>query len=526
MSQHGGVSSSRVRLALAGLLAGISGVAVSQALTNLFNARATPIQEVAEAVIAKTPGSVAEALIHVVGRNDKPFLVTGVTVAILLLSALAGLVAGRSRLIANLIFIAMAVVALVAAMSGSDFSPVSVVPLAVGALTWLLVLAFLVDAVPSPVPAPAWTPSAAPADAAKKAPIGTDESRRRFLIKAAGVTVAAVVVGVGSQFLGRARRAVETSRRLLRLPVSSGTVPQGAQLDLPGLTPWRVSDDHFYRIDTALVLPAVDPTSWKLRIHGMVDREITLTYRDLLDRKLTEDWVTICCVSNPVGGELIGNAWWSGVRIADILGEAGVQAGADAVRQKSRDGWTCGTPIEAVTDNRNAMLAIAMNGEPLPIEHGFPVRMIVPGLYGYVSACKWIVDIEVTTYDRFSAYWTERGWSAKGPVKTESRIDVPRDGRTVNAGSVRVGGSAWAQHTGIEKVEFRLDGDAWKTAELGRVPSNDTWVQWSGTVDASSGSHQLAVRATDKSGYTQTPVRLDVVPDGATGWHTIDFKAS
>ena len=206
-------------------------------------------------------------------------------------------------------------------------------------------------------------------------------------------------------------------------------------------------------------------------------------------------------------------------------GVAGVEDGADAVLSTSTDGWTAGTPIEALTDDRNAMLALAMDGQPLPIEHGFPVRMVVPGLYGYVSATKWLVDLEVTRFDKFDAYWTQRGWSAKGPVKTESRIDVPRDGAGTEKGSIKVGGSAWAQHTGIEKVEYQLDGGAWQTAQLGAVPGNDTWVQWVGEVEVGKGDHHLAVRATDKSGYTQTPVRADVVPDGATGWHTVSFHS-
>ncbi len=325
--------------------------------------------------------------------------------------------------------------------------------------------------------------------------------------------------------LGHGRRAVETSRRLLRLPVSRGTVPAGAEVGPAGTVPWRVPNDVFYRIDTALVVPAVDPDQWRLRIHGMVDREITIGFRELVQRRLTEDWVTICCVSNPIGGELIGNAWWSGVRVADLLQEAGVHPGADAVKQTSKDGWTCGTPIEALTDGRNALLAFAMNGAPLPLEHGFPVRMIVPGLYGFVSATKWLVDLEVTRFAHFSAYWTQRGWSAQAPVKTESRIEVPGDGGSTAAGTVRVGGHAWAQHTGIAKVEYRLDGHPWQQAELGRVPGNDTWVQWAGAVDAARGKHTLAVRATDRSGYTQTAARADVVPDGATGWHTIEFHA-
>jgi hypothetical protein len=226
-----------------------------------------------------------------------------------------------------------------------------------------------------------------------------------------------------------------------------------------------------------------------------------------------------------VGGDLIGNAWWSGVRVAELLAEARPLSGADAVKQTSEDGWTCGTPLAVLTDSRNAMLAVAMNGGPLPLEHGFPVRMVVPGLYGYVSATKWLVDLEVTRFDDFEAFWTERGWSARGPVRTESRIDLPAANHRVVAGSVRVAGVAWAQHTGIERVEVRLDGGPWAPVELARVPSVDTWVQWTGTVDVDPGAHTVAVRATDRSGYVQTAVRRDVIPDGATGWHTIDITA-
>jgi DMSO/TMAO reductase YedYZ molybdopterin-dependent catalytic subunit len=480
-------------------------VVVSQVLTDLLNGRATPVQVVAETIIARTPGSISEPLIQLVGTKDKPILVAGVTAAIVVLGAVAGLLTERRRLFGHLVFWAMAAVALVAAMTRPDFTAYSILPLAAGVLVWTLLLDYLTG-VARPRPTLA-------------------ASRRRFLLNAGGVTVGALAVAAGGRALGQGRRSVETARRLLRLPVTRGVVPAGAQTGKGG-TPWRVPNADFYRIDTALVVPAVDPNDWRIRIHGMVDREITLTYRELVARRITEDWVTICCVSNPVGGDLIGNAWWSGVRIADLLAEAGVQSGADAVKQTSKDGWTCGTPIQALTDGRNAMLAVAMNGEPLPVEHGFPVRMIVPGLYGYVSATKWLVDLEVTTFDRFSAYWTDRGWSEKGPVKTESRVEVPRDGSDVRAGSVRVSGHAWAQHTGIEAVELRLDGNAWQTAELGRVPGVDTWVQWSSTVDVGAGSHTLSVRATDRSGYTQTAARADVVPDGATGWHHIDFKAT
>jgi DMSO/TMAO reductase YedYZ molybdopterin-dependent catalytic subunit len=350
-------------------------------------------------------------------------------------------------------------------------------------------------------------------------------ARRRFLLVAGATAAGAVVVGAGGQLVGASRRGVESARRLLRLPVGGGEVPAGADVEVAGVEPWRTPNGSFYRIDTALVVPTVDPTTWRLRIHGMVDQELELSYQDLLDRELTEAWVTLCCVSNEVGGDLIGNAWWSGVRIADLLQEAGVRPGADAVLQTSEDGWSCGTPLAALTDDRNAMLAIAMNGEPLPLEHGFPVRMVVPGLYGYVSATKWLVDLRVSRFSDFDAYWTRRGWAERGPVKTQSRIDVPRPGAEVRGGRVRIGGSAWAQHTGVERVEYRLDGGAWQEAALGRVPNADTWVQWSAAVDVVPGDHTLAVRATDRSGHTQTGVRRGVVPDGATGWHTVEFTA-
>ncbi|MGZ4457294.1 MAG: molybdopterin-dependent oxidoreductase [Nocardioides sp.] len=503
----------RRHLALAGAVAGLSGLTASHALTALLHASATPVQAVAEVVIAKTPGPVAERLIHLVGRNDKPLLVGGVTVAVVLLGALAGVLEGRRRRTGMLVFVAMGVVALLAVMTRPGFTPTTILPLAVGVGVWLVVLAWLVDRATAPE---------------RAVPGGQEEAgtgRRGFLLAAAGVAVAALAVEGLGRVAGRGRQAVETTRRLLRLPVDAGRVPAGADLGLPGTTPWRVPNSDFYRIDTALVVPSVDPESWRLRIHGMVDKPITLTYRELLARGLTQDWVTICCVSNPVGGDLIGNAFWSGVRVADLLAEAGVHPDADAVLQTSKDGWTCGTPVQALTDGRNAMLAVAMNGQPLPLEHGFPVRMIVPGLYGFVSATKWVVDLEVTKFATFSAYWTQRGWSPQGPVKTESRIEVPRDGGGTTTGRVRVGGHAWAQHTGIVRVELRLDGNPWQRAELGRVPGNDTWVQWAGTVDVSAGDHTLAVRATDRSGYTQTAARADVVPDGATGWHTIGFTA-
>ena len=499
----------RLRYAAAGLLAGLAGLTVALAGTALLRQRLTPPEAVAEAIIEATPGQLAVRLVHLVGRWDKPLLLTGVLVGLVPLSVVAGLLARRALWAGQVVFVVLGLLAAVSVLTRPEGTVVGLLPVLVGTAAWILALRFLTD----------------PLRAARAARVLDDKSRRDFLRRSGLVGATALVFAVGGRFVGRKRRVVEEARDRLRLPVTKGTVPAGADLDMDGLVPWRVPASQFYRIDTAVVVPAVDPATWQLRIHGMVDREVRLTYQQLLDRQLTEAWVTLCCVSNPVGGDLIGNAWWSGVRIADLLEEAGPQDGADAVLQTSADGWTCGTPLGPLTDGRDAMLAVAMNGRPLPLEHGFPVRMVVPGLYGFVSATKWVVDLEVTRFDDFSAFWTDRGWSPRGPVKTESRIDVPRANHRVTAGAVRVGGIAWHQHTGIERVEVRLDGGPWTEVELGKVPSVDTWVQWSGTVQADPGNHSLAVRATDRSGYTQTGAQVGVLPDGATGWHTVEFTA-
>lgn len=513
MGDHGGVTTSAPRSlhVLAGLVVGLAGIAVSHAVTILLGLRAAPLLAVAEAIIEITPGPLAETLIRLVGQYDKPILIVGVTIGVLALSAWAGLLARRSSVRPVAVFLAMGVVGAAATVTRPEASAYDALPAVAGTVTWVVVLSLLVDQLERHD---------------RQVSAGGGPSRRGFLV-AVGITVAAAAaVGAAGQLVGRTRRSVETARQLLRLPVRRGVVPDQAELDVAGLEPWRTPNSEFYRIDTALVVPTIDPSEWRLRIHGMVEREVVLTYQDLIRRELTEDWVTLCCVSNEVGGDLIGNAWWSGVRVADVLAQAGVRPEANAVLQTSEDGWTCGTPIEVLTDDRSSLLAIAMNGDPLPVEHGFPVRMVVPGLYGYVSATKWLVDLEVSRFDDFTAYWTSRGWAAQGPVKTQSRIDAPRPGAEVRAGAVRVGGSAWAQHTGVAAVEYRLDGSAWQNAILGRVPNVDTWVQWSAEVDVPPGRHTLAVRATDRSGYTQTGVRTGVVPDGATGWHSVEFVAA
>ncbi|WP_310962273.1 molybdopterin-dependent oxidoreductase [Nocardioides terrisoli] len=495
--------------ALAGVVAGASGVALSVAVAWALHAETNPVLAVAAEVRDLTPGPIAERLINVVGHADKPLLTAGTVVVLLALCAGIGLLARVNEIGADLAFLALGAIGLLAVRSQPHADGAATVSVVVGLVGWVVVLRLL-DGRLAPV-----VPVASP-----------DLSRRTFLAMSGGVVLVSGLALWAGRIAGRGRRAAEEARRLIRLPFGIGKEPAGADLGVPHVLPWRTPNQQFYLINTALSAPSITPSEWSLRIHGMIDRELTLTYEDLAARRLSGAWVTLCCVSNTVGGPLIGNAYWSGVPIRDLLAEVGVHPGADAVKQTSYDGWTCGTPLSALTDGRNALLAMGMNGQPLPIEHGFPVRMVVPGLYGYVSATKWLVDLEVTRFDRFRAYWTERGWSARGPVKTESRIDYPGDGWAVDKGTLAVGGSAWAQHTGIAKVEVQLDGGPWRTARLGSVPDKDTWVQWTLDVDAPAGTHELRVRATDRTGYTQTPVERDVVPNGATGWHTVRFKAS
>jgi len=315
---------------------------------------------------------------------------------------------------------------------------------------------------------------------------------------------------------------------VLPAPVSpAGAMPRGADLG-KGTSAWNTPNAQFYRIDTALSVPQIDPNRWSLRIHGMVDREITLSYDQLRSRPLIERWITMCCVSNEVGGNLIGNARWLGARLADLLREAGVHDGADQLLLSSSDGMTIGAPTKVVMDGRDAMVAVGMNGEALPVAHGFPARIVVPGLYGYVSACKWVVDIEATTFASRRAYWVQGGWAAQTDIKLESRIDTPRSGARVPAGRpVAIAGVAWDQHVGISTVEVQIDDGPWLPARLATVPSTDTWRQWVvAWTPPQPGSYRVRVRATDRAGKPQTENSQPSFPSGATGLHTITVRAT
>lgn len=501
-------------LAGAGLLTGVAGVITAQSTVWVLQAKNGPVDAVAALVRDYTPGTVAHWLISRVGDLDKPLLRAGTLIILVLLCTWIGIQARKRPLLPDICYFLLALIGLWAVLRLPDSTVESAMGIVVGLITWIVVGRMLTAPLPGP---------------GDDAGSVEQPARRAFLTRAGAVAVVTAGIGILGSLQGRKRGKVERERRLARLPLEKGTgsVPPGSSLGVAGIASWRTRADDFYLIDTALTPPVIPYQEWNLRVHGMVERELNLTYTDLLSRTLTEDWVTLACVSNEVGGDLIGNAFWSGVLVREVLAQAGVKSGADAVMQTSADGWNCATPLSALTDDRNAMLAVAMNGKPLPVEHGYPVRMVVPGLYGYVSATKWLVDLEVTRFDQVEAYWTERGWSEEGPVLTQSRIDVPRGGEEVEVGRFQVGGVAWAQHTGIMKVEYQLDGGSWRVARLGAAgPDDDTWVQWAGSVELSAGDHTLVVRATDKSGYTQTSVRTDVLPSGATGWHQVDFSAT
>jgi len=493
----------------AGAVAGGVGLALSQVAAVLLGERDSPVVAVAEQIVHLTPGPLASAAIALLGHADKVALIAAIVVVVVALAAGLGRLRRWAAWPAWLGYAALAAVGLLAVVAQEGAVGEALLPLVVGVVGWLGTLEGLVLLLRD-------------GRGHGEGPGG----RRTFLLVSVGLAVAAVAGTAAAAVVSGRRRAVEHARQLLNLDgVTLPDPPVGADLDTPGATPWQTPTEDFYRIDTAFSPPVIDPEQWRLRIHGMVERELEVSFADLLRRQRTEAWVTLSCVSNEVGGDLVGNAWWSGVRIAPLLAEAGVRPEADGVLQTSEDGWTCLTPLEVLTDDRMALLAVAMNGEPLPIEHGFPVRMVVPGLYGYVSATKWLVDLEVTRFDQAQGYWTDKGWSAEGPVRLSSRIDVPRTDARVEAGAVVVAGVAWQPHTGIAGVEVALDGGPWQPARLAEVPGVDTWVQWRASVEAAAGEHRVRVRAVSRSGEVQTGAERTPAPDGATGWHEVAFTA-
>ncbi|MGW5638003.1 sulfite oxidase [Streptomyces sp. NPDC003832] len=507
--------------ALSGALAGFTALAVAELVSAGVRPQAGPVVAVGGAAIDRTPAAVKDWAIRNFGTDDKLVLQLGILAVLALLALGLGVLALRHRRAGSAGVLLFGAVGALAATGRPDSPGLSdALPSAVGALVGAAALFLLVGRL---------GPRGSASDRPAVPDAGWD--RRGFVRAAGAVAVASAGAGaLGRTLTGAGGREAAASRADLVLPAPESpapAVPRGARPRIAGISPFTTPNDDFYRVDTALVVPKVDVDGWRLRIHGRgVTRPVTLSYDDLLRREPVERDITLTCVSNEVGGPYVGNARWLGVRLADLLAECGVRppserGPADQLVARSVDGMTIGTPVEDVMDGRDALLAYGMNGEPLPFEHGFPVRMVVPGLYGYVSACKWIEDIELTTFDAYDAYWVRRSWARRAPVKTQSRIDTPRPFARPSAGTVMVAGVAWAQHRGIDKVEVRVDDGPWQEARLAAEASLDTWRQWSFPWQATRGSHTLTVRATDRDGAVQTARRARTVPDGATGRHSV-----
>ncbi|MGB2919970.1 MAG: molybdopterin-dependent oxidoreductase [Mycobacterium sp.] len=506
--------------AMCGVAAAAVSVGVAQLVAAAFGPQADVRTAVGSSVIELTPGPVKEWAIQTFGTADKLVLSVLVLVVIGVIAAIAGIAEGPRRPIGSAAIVAAGVLGCAAVLSRAGSTFVDVIPTVVGAVCGVAVLRLLTSG---------WFTDT------RDAPAGSDDSEppdrgRRLSLVTLGFLGVGAASGVAGAVISRLASSVSGDRQAFALPrvdVAAPSVPPSVQPEGVALPSFITDNADFYRIDTALTVPQLSRADWQLRIHGMVDREVTYRFEDLERFEAVEQVVTLTCVSNPVGGELISTAAWTGYRVRDLLAEAGVQPDADMVLSMSTDGWTAGTPVEALTAD-DALLAVGMNGEPLPVEHGYPARLVVPGLYGYVSATKWLVDLELTRFDRAEAYWTRLGWSARGPIKTESRIDVPRAGEDVALGPVTFGGVAWAQDRGVRDVEVQIDSPSgegqWQRAELGASYSDDTWRLWSFDWEAEeTGFHTITVRATDNTGYTQTSARADPVPDGATGWHSITF---
>ncbi|MCS5717255.1 molybdopterin-dependent oxidoreductase [Herbiconiux sp. CPCC 205763] len=537
----------RLWAAASGVVAAGTELATAELIALFAGSETSPLFAVGSFVIDLAPAGVKDTVIQLFGTGDKAVLLIILGVVVLVLAGLVGLLELRRPPFGTALLIVVSGVAVLAVTTRAGASGLSAIPTVIGMIVGVLVLRMLIGRLrrwqasqtsqtsqisqasqTSQTSQASQTSPTPPVQAPIRAQAAVD--RRGFLIRAGIAAVAALVVGGVSRTMNAAASAVSAARAAITLPppaTPAPAIPAGADLGLKGLVPYVTPNASFYRIDTALQVPQVEAEGWSIKVTGMVEQEIELSWDELLALPLEEHVVTLACVSNEVGGNLIGNAVWLGYPIRELLAQAKPTAGADMVLSTSTDGFTAGTPLEVLQDpERVGILAVGMNGEPLPTEHGYPVRMVVAGLYGYVSATKWVIELKVTRFADAEGYWIPRGWSALGPIKTESRIDVPQAGASVAAGTVAVAGVAWAQHTGIEKVEVQIDGADWNEARLADTANIDTWVQWVYEWDAKPGSHTIAVRATDSSGATQTSDKAPPAPDGATGWDTVSVRVN
>ncbi|PCN49543.1 oxidoreductase [Curtobacterium sp. 'Ferrero'] len=527
----------KTRAAVVGVIAAAAFLAAAEFAALFLGGSGSPLVAVGGAVIDLAPPGAKDLMVSLFGTGDKIALFVLMIVIVGSVSGGAGVLERRRPAAGAVVFAIGGVLSLLAVTTRSGSGTLDGAPTVIGVAAAIIVLRVLTARLRrwervADVPTRAHDgDDTSTTDRRGPAVTSAGTARRSFLVWGVTTAALAVVVGGASRLGTATMQAAVAARRAIRLPTPASAapaVPSGASLDVTGITPVITSNDAFYRIDTALRVPSVDPAQWKLRIHGAVDREVEITWDELLALPLEEHVATMSCVSNEVGGDLIGTAKWLGHPIRELLARASPHDSADMVLSTSVDGFTAGTPLDVLQDaGTAALLAVGMNGEPLPPEHGFPVRMVVPGLYGYVSATKWVTDLEVTRFADAEGYWTPRGWSERGPVKLESRIDVPRAGATVQAGStVAVAGVAWQPHTGVKGVQVRVDDGAWQDATLAESISADTWRQWVWRWTPTKGSHRLQVRAISADGAVQTSVERPPAPNGATGWHEVTVTAA
>jgi DMSO/TMAO reductase YedYZ molybdopterin-dependent catalytic subunit len=523
--------SQRLMYAASGVLAAAAGMAVGHLVAAFVNPSASPVLAVGSTVIDATPTPVKEWAVQNFGTADKPILLSSVALVTALAAAGIGLVSRKNPSLANILVVGLAMLAGLAAGFRPASAPFDIVPALLTAAVGAATLTGLRTLIPT-LPTVGTVTSAARPPAANPAPESPLDhtayargsegapARRSFLLGAAGVTVGAAALGG----LGQKLAAPATLPSSVVLPKPQNTLaalPTGIEGKVKGISDFSTPIKEFYRVDTALVIPRIDVDKWVLEIDGKVDNKLSITFAELLKMPMIEKDITLNCVSNEVGGPYISSTRWLGVRVRDLLERAGIQDGVDQILSESTDGMTISTPIEALTDDRDALIAVAMDGEPLPSRHGFPARMVTPGLYGFVGATKWLTKLTATTYAAEQAYWTKRDWLIDGTVKTQARIDTPMGLATYKPGKVAIGGVAWAQTRGIKEVEVRVDDGPWQKATLGPDGGTDYWRQWFWVWDATTGRHDLTVRATDGTGEVQTEKRADPFPGGASGWHSI-----
>lgn len=493
----------KVRLLWAwyGVLATLVGIGLAHLAAALTDPASSPVLAVGSTVIDLTPTPMKEWAIRTFGSADKIILVGSVMAGVLVLAAIAGVIARRHFRAGAGLLAALVVVAGVAVMTRPSASAIDLLPTVVALVAGPLALALL--------------------DRTHRQ-AETDGTRRTLLLTVTALTAAAAVGGIA----GRVVTSLRTRPEDIALPdptERAPSFPRGLDDQVPGITKLRTDNGDFYRVDTRLDTPVVGSDDWTLTIDGDVEREVTITFDELLEMPMIERDITLTCVSNSVGGPYVGSARWLGVRLTDVLEKAGIEkTKADQILSTDFDGMTISTPLDLATDGRDAMIVVGMNGEQLPREHGFPVRMIIPGLYGFISATKWLTRLTLTTYDDQKAYWTEREWATDAPIKISARIDTPKALAQLDAGDTIIGGVAWAQERdGIDKVQVRIDGGAWQDAQLGPDVGENYWRQWFYKWPAESGSHRVAVRAVAGSGEAQTAVRAEPFPNGASGLHEL-----